>query len=216
MLMKQIADHMALEQTPVVYVSWDMTGFELWARSIARLAGIEPQKILSGKVEPDSINEANKTYVQISKMLWTLECSLDTSMDKVFASIERIAAAVGKTPVVFIDHLQRIPTHDIHQAPRSWQERQTMLAYALKQWSREYGASIIAAIPAEVGQERLPEGVEASADVIMQLKPMEAAKDEEPNLSLDLLKHRNGILVRIPMRFYDNKALFALTVESQG
>ncbi|MDQ1909448.1 DnaB-like helicase C-terminal domain-containing protein [Paenibacillus sp. GD4] len=210
MLMKQIADHMAGEQTPVVYVSWDMTGFELWARSIARLAGIEPQKVLSGKVEPDAINEANKTYVHISKMLWTLECSLDTTLDKVFASIEQIAVLVGKTPVVFIDHLQRIPAAELLGTTRSWQERQTLLAYTLKQWSRENGASVIAAIPAELGEERLPDGVEASADVIMHLRALEATKQEtEPNAALDLVKHRNGTLACIPLRFYDEKALFA-------
>ncbi|WP_254611288.1 DnaB-like helicase C-terminal domain-containing protein [Paenibacillus sp. JMULE4] len=52
MLMKQIADHIASEQMPVVYVSWDMTAFELWARSIARIIGTEPQKVLSGKIPP--------------------------------------------------------------------------------------------------------------------------------------------------------------------
>lgn len=139
MLMKQIADHIAFQQTPVVYVSWDMTAFELWARSIARILGTEPQKVLSGKILPEEVGEANKRYVQISKMLWTVECSIDTAMDRVMASIERIGAMAGKTPVVFIDHLNRILVTGLQQVPKTASEHQTLLAYVLKQWSREWG-----------------------------------------------------------------------------
>ncbi|ALS22712.1 MULTISPECIES: DnaB-like helicase C-terminal domain-containing protein [Paenibacillus] len=211
MLMKQIADHIASEQTPVVYVSWDMTAFELWARSIARIIGTEPQKVLSGKIPPEEVSDANKQYTQISKMLWTIECSIDTPMDRVMASIERIGAMAGKTPVVFIDHLNRIPVTGLQQTPKSASEHQTMLAYVLKQWSRERGGPVLAAIPSDIGEEALPQGVEASADVIMLLKPQPVG---EPNqgrgVALHLLKHRNGSLKTIQLRFHDQKAVFVV------
>ncbi|AFC29863.1 putative primase-helicase [Paenibacillus mucilaginosus 3016] len=213
MLMKQMADHIALGGTPVVYVSWDMTAFELWARSIARLIGTEPQKVLGGTVSPDEVNEANKQYIPISKMQWTLECSPDTTMERVLNSIERIAGIAGKTPVVFIDHLNRIPLALGGPVPRvTPAEYQTSLAYALKQWSREWGGPVVAAIPSDIGEERLPEGVEASADVMLLLKSQCAseppAKVEGHPAALHLMKHRNGPLATVPLRFLDGKARF--------
>ncbi|WP_248925394.1 DnaB-like helicase C-terminal domain-containing protein [Paenibacillus hamazuiensis] len=207
MLMKQMADHIAGTGTPVVYVSWDMTSFELWARSIARILGIAPQMVLSGKAHPEQIAEANKTYSQIGGMLWTLECSLDTTLDKVISSIGTIAANVGKTPVIFVDHLQRIPALK-QQIPHSRNEDQSTIAYALKQWSRERQLPIVAALPTEPGQTRLPEGVEASADVIMFLKYGGSADGGAKPVILEVVKHRNGNLVSIPLQFFDSKALF--------
>ncbi|WP_127485653.1 DnaB-like helicase C-terminal domain-containing protein [Paenibacillus ehimensis] len=212
MLMKQMADHIASNQTPVVYVSWDMTGFELWARSIARLIGTEPQNVLSGKIEPRQVAEANKRYMPISNMLWTIECSLDSTIDRVMTNVERIAGMSGRTPVVFIDHINRIPAGGLPNPPRSSAEHQTIIAYMLKHWSKEWGGPVIAAVPSDIGEERLPEGAEASADVIMRLKP-----EPEPGgpsasgirSSLQLLKHRNGTLATIPLRFYDQQARFA-------
>lgn len=213
MLMKQMADHIASEQTPVVYVSWDMTAFELWARSIARIIGTEPQKVLSGKISPEEVSEANKQYVKISKMLWTIECSIDTPMDRVMASIERIGAMAGKTPVVFIDHLNRIPATGLQQVPKSASEHQTMLAYVLKQWSREWGGPVLAAIPSDIDEEALPQGVEASADVILLMKPKPAGEPNEGHsVALHLVKHRNGSLRTIQLRFHDQKAVFVETV----
>lgn len=210
MLMKQIADEIAFSQIPVVYVSWDMTAFELWARSIARIIGTEPHRVLSGKASPDEVSRANKKYAFISKWMWTIECSLETSMDRVFATIERIASIAGRTPVVFIDHLNRVPTTGLQRQPQSVAEHQTMLAYVLKQWSREWGGPVLAAIPSNLGSEKLPEGVEASADVILGLKHGEPEETDGcvVNCALELLKHRNGPLARVPLRFNQREARF--------
>lgn len=216
MLMKQIADEIALTQTPVVYVSWDMTAFELWARSIARIIGTEPHQVLSGKASPDEVSRANKQYVLISKWMWTIECSLETSMDRVFASVERIAGIAGRTPVVFIDHLNRVPTAGLQRHPQSIADHQTMLAYMLKQWSREWGGPVLAAIPFDLSAEKLPEGVEASADVILGIKQEEAESEDGcmVNCSLQLMKHRNGPLASIPLRFNQRAARFDATPEA--
>lgn len=211
MLMKQMADHIALDGTPVIYVSWDMTGFELWARSIARILGVEPQLVMSGKIDPDQIGTANAQYIPISKMLWTLECSMETTLEKVIASIGKIAMVVGKMPVVFIDHLQRVPIVGGKSLAATAAERNTMITYALKQWSKEANVTVIAAMP--VGDNIpicIPEGVEASADVIMLLNPQGlSANGEEQHIALQLLKNRNGSLVQIPLVFQHQKAFFS-------
>lgn len=210
MLLKQMADHIAMQHTPVIFVSWDMTNFELWARSIARIIGIPPQKVLSGKVEPDLIHEANKSYVQISKMLWTIECSMDTMLNQVAGTIERIAVIAGKEPVIFLDHLQRIPVPAGEAvAALSWQQQQSALAYTLKQWSRESNSPIIAATALDGAQERIPQGIEAAADVVMLLKSQGKADHSVQHMKLDLIKNRNGSLNSIPIQFYNDRALFA-------
>lgn len=216
MLMKQMADYIASHQTPVVYVSWDMTAFELWARSIARIIGTEPQKVLNGTAAPGAVSEANKQYAQIGKMLWTLECTIDTALERVMTSIERIAAMTGKTPVVFIDHLNRIPATGLQQLPKSESEHQTLLAYMLKQWSREWGGPVLTAIPSDIGEDRLPEGVEASADVIMLLKPQPSDDLKQGHeVALQLLKHRNGSLATVQLRLLDRQAAFVEVASSK-
>jgi len=208
MLLKQMADHIALQQTPVVFVTWDMTGFELWARSIARLIGIAPQQVLAGKLEPERVVEANKAYAPISKMLWTLECSLDTTLEQVAASIERIAVIVGREPVVFVDHLQRVPVGKL-AAALTWQQQQAAIAYTLKQWSREWNCPVIAATALAPDMKRLPEGVEASADVVMLLRPNGVEQEDGTQLTLELAKNRNGPLGAVPLQFVNDKAIFA-------
>ncbi|MBD0380622.1 DnaB-like helicase C-terminal domain-containing protein [Paenibacillus sedimenti] len=207
MLLKQIADQLALDQTPVIFVSWDMTNFELWSRSIARIIGVAPQKVLAGKVEPDHVSEANKQYAKISKMLWTLECTIDTTLDQVAASIERIAVIVGREPVIFIDHLQRIPIHK-QTVPLTWQQQQAAIAYTLKQWSREWNCPVIAATALELGQDSVPEAVQASADVVMIMKPNVVEYGLRNALTIELTKNRNGSLGSLPLQFHNDRALF--------
>ncbi|MEC0226982.1 DnaB-like helicase C-terminal domain-containing protein [Paenibacillus alba] len=207
MLLKQIADQLAADGTPVVFVSWDMTNFELWSRSIARIIGVEPQKVLGGKVDPEQVAEGNKQYAKISKMLWMVECTMDTTLDQVAASIERIAVNVGKEPVIFIDHLQRIPVTN-GKSPLTWQQQQAAIAYTLKQWSREWDCPIIAATAIEQGQDNVPDSVQASADVVMIMQPMKSDDEQQQAISLVLTKNRNGTIGNIPLIFHNDRALF--------
>jgi replicative DNA helicase len=207
MLLKQMADQIAFEETPVIFVSWDMTNFELWSRSIARIIGIAPQNVLGGKVAPELVAEANKQYAKISKMLWMLECTIDTTLDQVAASIERIAGIVGKEPVIFIDHLQRIPAAK-GSTPLTWQQLQAAIAFTLKQWSREWSCPIIAATALELGQDNVPDSVQASADVVMIMQPTKSEEEQKQAISLALTKNRNGTIGNIPLIFHNDRALF--------
>ncbi|UJF31165.1 DnaB-like helicase C-terminal domain-containing protein [Paenibacillus hexagrammi] len=207
MLLKQMADHIAMAQTPVVFVSWDMTNFEMWSRSIARIIGIAPQKIIGGKVDPEHVVEANKQYSRISRTLWTLECTMDTSLEQVASSIERIAVIAGREPVVFIDHLQRIPVGK-ELASLTWQQQQAAIAYTLKQWSREWNSPVIVAAALEYGQDHVHEGVQAAADVVMVLKQKGIKEHYVQPLSLELTKNRNGTLGFLPLFFHNDRALF--------
>ncbi|MEI7024580.1 DnaB-like helicase C-terminal domain-containing protein [Paenibacillus sp. y28] len=206
MLLKQLADYMAGHGTPVIFASWDLTRFELWCRGIARILGVAPQLILNGRIDPQAVGEANKQYAQISQMLWTLECAPDMKLDRVAASIEKIAASAGKAPVIIIDDLARIsPFADAAKT------RTAESAFILKQWAMEWNCPVIAALPLEHGQTTLPLPLEAAADMIMQLgaAPLHTGAHEPGSiLHLQLAKNRNGSLHTIGLRLDEHKVLF--------
>jgi replicative DNA helicase len=205
MLLKQMADDIAYHQTPVIYFSWDHSHFECWARSIARILSVAPYKVLRGLVPPEQIQLANQTYVEFSKMLWTIECSYQTTMESMVASVEQVLGIVDRTPVICIDHLQRVPSND--QTAGTKYEMHPGITYALKQLSTEWNTPIIAS--AQTSDEMtIPVGVEASADVIWQLQRDPVQRKQS---SLQFLKHRHGVLSRINLTFEPEKALFSET-----
>ncbi|HBI02451.1 MAG TPA: DNA primase, partial [Paenibacillaceae bacterium] len=112
MFMRQMADQIAEQNIPVVFVSWDMTTFELWARSMARILGVSPREILAGKTSLDKVKEASSQYRSIAEYLFTFEATIETSIDDVENYILEITGTLGKPPVIFIDHFHRIPILD--------------------------------------------------------------------------------------------------------
>ncbi len=203
MLLRQMADQIAKSGTPVVYVSWDMTGFELWARSMARLLGMSPQHIISAKAPLDKLNQANQEYLIIAKNMWTLEGRMDTTLDEVEDYVERIIQSIGKVPVVFIDHLFRVPLRD--KEGRLVQQNYSLVSYFLHQWSRQWDTPIIAAAPRQAQDPPLHSSIEAAVDVILSL---EADEDQSQSITLQLKKNRNGTLGELTFTFDKEKAVF--------
>ncbi len=213
LLMKQMADHIASGQTPVIYVSYDLTAFELWARSIARILGKATHEVLNGNLVPESVFEANQTYHQLSQSMWTLEMPFDSSIQYALAQVEKILLTLGRPPVVFIDNLQRIPYSRRDGEVQSAAQFQAMMAYRFKELSREWQCPFICSIPAERQEHPLPIGVEAAADVIMELrresdKHTTAGRDAQSTMSLTLLKHRNGALGTLQLNCNHSRTLF--------
>ncbi len=204
LFLKQMADYIALEQTPVIYFSWDHSHFECWARSIARILAVPSFKVIRGLIEPERIQQANQTYVEISKMLWTIECTYQTTLDTMVASIEQVLGMVDRAPVIFIDHLQRVPYSG--QAAGSVYESHPGVTYALKQLSTEWNTPVIAAVQTPPESTELDLGVEASADVVWHLQ-----RDlfQRQQAALLFLKHRYGTLNKINLKFEPEKTVFA-------
>jgi replicative DNA helicase len=207
MLMKQMADAIAL-QWPVVYATWEMSSFELWARSIARILGLAPRLVVGGKVDPSLINEANKQYAQIGRLLWTIECGMDIPLAQVANTIRKIAASAGAMPVVFIDHLQHVAMQGAPMEDAS--TRLTAAAYTMKLWSRELNCPVIAALPV-MPSEAIPDGVEAYADVVMRLDGLteSSSPDNSGQIGLRIVKNRNGPHADIVLNWQKEKALFS-------
>ncbi len=214
-LLKQIAEYIAASQTPVIYVSYDQTAFELWARSIARILGTATFEVLNGNVNPESVFAANQEYHPLSQSMWTLEMPMESSIHYAMAQVEKVVLTLGRAPVIFIDNMQRIPYSQRDGEVASATQFQTMLAYRFKELSREWQCPFICSIPVERNDHQLPLGVEAAADVIMQLRReseenSDRHQSEISKMSLSLLKHRNGTLATIRMDCNHSRSLFSV------
>ncbi|MCF6093512.1 DNA primase [Microaerobacter geothermalis] len=206
MFLRQMAEQIAGQRIPVMYVTWDMTTFELWSRSIARILKISPQQILTGKINPQDIGKANKTYGEMAKYLWTVEGNMDTTLEEVEHYLERIAHTIGKPPVIFIDHLHRVP---IKTTDSKWVENPYMVMYILHHWSRQWNIPIIVAVTRNTDKEDKGFSyLEASADVIFSLDRVSESDEEREEILIRLDKHRNGTLGKVSFAFDKEKAIF--------
>lgn len=206
MLLRQLADHISASGVPVVYVSWDMTAFELWARSIARILQVSPQQVITAQVSVEAINQANQEYTVMAKHMWTLEGTMDTTLDEVEDYIERIIQSIGRVPIVFIDHLLRIPLRD--KEGRLIQQNYSLVSYILHQWSRQWDTSIVAVAPQQIHEHAMSGAVEAAVDVILTMQNEEDEQEDKEKMSLFLKKNRNGTLGKISLVFDKEKAIF--------
>jgi replicative DNA helicase len=205
-LMKQMADHVALQQTPVVYVTWDMTPYELWARSIARFMGTAPHMVIDGELDPELVEKANETYAEMSKMQWTLECTMQTTTNDICGFVEKIAVQAGRAPVVFIDHFHRLVFADSKKT--SSQDAKDQMVYTLKHWSREWNAPVITALSVTDLDVDLINSVRSTVDGILSLNQENAPQDELRLIRLDVMKNRHGTQGSVSIRFEENQALF--------
>lgn len=209
MFMRQMADQIAEQQVPVVFVSWDMTTFELWARSMARLLGVSPREILAGRTPLEKVQEVNQAYRKMAEYLFTYEANIETSIDDVENFIHEISSTLGKVPVIFIDHFHRIPILDRDGKPLT--NNMALVAYVLHQWSRSLDVPIIISSPREAGVRAtdLTPTLEASLDVILSFDPDDNGMDPvKERIRLTLNKNRNGALGYLQLLFDKEKAIF--------
>jgi replicative DNA helicase len=207
-LIRQMADHAAALGCPVVFFSWGASAFELWANSLSRLLDCSVRDILLGNVSPQEIKEANERYQEHAERMWTLEATMDTSIEDIAENIERIAQTLGKVPVIFLDWLQRIPVQSEKTGVLPTPERSALVAYGLHQIARELNCPLIVAATDEPRRSGslLSEAVEAAADVWMRLT--EGEGDQRVSMKLQVKKNRNGDTGEIALSFEDNPAIF--------
>ncbi|MGC5324520.1 DnaB-like helicase C-terminal domain-containing protein [Brevibacillus sp. SYSU BS000544] len=209
--LRQLADQIAQKQTPIAYVSWEMTAYELWCMSMARILQIPSQDILAGKIEPERILQASHKYAQTAKNMWTIEGNLATTLDEMEEMINRIIQSIGKPPVIIIDNLFRITYRDANGTVVH--NNQAMIAYLLHQWSRQWDTAIIISAPLNKNNTlEVHPLVEASVDTLIHYEATpctNADQSEVDDISLHLLKNRNGTGGTVHLRFEKEKAQFS-------
>lgn len=202
-LLKQIADRLSAMSQPVLFVSRDMSPFELWAVSIARIMGVSFGSVLRGEHEPEKVQNAGQVYLQAGKMQWTLECGSDTSVKQVETAVERITVLTGKAPVVFLDAAAGLLQDggDGHTGLNGLSPNQS------KEWSREWNAPVIAVVPSDSGAELSLE-LRYIPDLVLFLSPEGVAADGAKRCLLEAVKNRSGATGGIRLKFFENKAQF--------
>ncbi len=194
-LLKQLADQVAQGGHPVLYVSLEMSAFELWCKSIARLAGVPVGAVLTGTADEELIRRAAKEYEAVAANLWTVEGTDHTTIEQINEYIDQTFNERGENPVVFIDYLQRLPPV-IPVADRQAAYSQVVLL--LKRLSRQHGCAVVAAFStrhagAEDGSDVFDENEEIAhtADVVAVL-----GRDR-----LQVVKNRNGVTDTVRLTF---------------
>jgi len=210
MFLRQMADQIAENGTPVVYVSWEMTAYKLWCRSMARILKVPPRDVLAGKIEAERINAAAQQYAEIAKQMWTIEGTFDVTLQEIEETINRIIQSIGSVPVIFIDDFFRITMRD--GSGNLLHNNQALAAYFLHHWSRQWDTAIITSASIQKqGETELQPVVEGAVDTILQYEAMplkSSADGQTADITLSLIKNRNGTLGTVRLLFEKEKAQF--------
>ena len=198
----QIADYLSFQGHDVLYISLEMSRYEIMAKSISRHTYLYCQKnypeamynaksqgqILDGKkyenytsFEREVIYYAGENYKQEAGRLWIYEVTDNLTVDRIKALIEEHRKNTNTCPVVIIDYLQIITSTD-HKLT----EKQSVdqIVKSLKQISRDYKIPVLAisslnreSYKSPISMQAFKEsgGIEYSADVLfgLQLKGVE-------------------------------------------
>lgn len=198
----QIADYLSSQGHDVLYISLEMSRYEIMAKSISRHTYLNCKKnsedmynpksqgqILDGKryqsytpLERDVIYHAGEIYKQEAIRLWIYEVTDNLTVDSIKSLIEEHRKHTNVCPVVIIDYLQIITPTD-HKLT----EKQSVdqIVKRLKQISRDFKIPVLAisslnreSYKSPISMQAFKEsgGIEYSADVLfgLQLKGVEA------------------------------------------
>ena len=198
----QIADYLSSQGHDVLYISLEMSRYEIMAKSISRHTYLNCKKnsedmynpksqgqILDGKryesytpLERDVIYHAGENYKQEASRLWIYEVTDNLTVDNIKSLIEEHKKHTSVCPVVIIDYLQIITSID-HKLT----EKQSVdqIVKRLKQISRDFKIPVLAisslnreSYKSPISMQAFKEsgGIEYSADVLfgLQLKGVEA------------------------------------------
>jgi replicative DNA helicase len=197
----QIADNISFQGHNVLYISLEMSRYEIMAKSISRHTYLYCKKnskatynaksqgqILDGKkyenytpFERDVIYYAGENYKQEASRLWIYEVTDNLTVDKIKILIEEHKKHTSVYPVVIIDYLQIISSTDYKLT-----EKQSIdqIVKRLKQISRDFKIPVLAisslnreSYKSSISMQAFKEsgGIEYSADVLfgLQLKGIE-------------------------------------------
>lgn len=225
--LRQLADQLADGAGhPVLFLSLEMSTFELWAKSIARQMRLQVVDVLTGRVDPELFRTVSARYHQVAERMWTLEGNEATTVQSLGERAAEVANRAGSVPVVLIDGLQRLASGHGDNA-RSAQVRTLDTALALKRMSRRLSCPVVATVSLNretgpvVETNLWPElaDLEHVADVMAVLRAagsrtspdaVRAEMAQDPSrMVLEVAKNRNGTVGALPVLFYKRQGRFS-------
>jgi replicative DNA helicase len=220
-----------LNQTPVIFVSYEQSKKELRAKALARLAKLPYRHVLRGKLKAGDaevwarVLQALDEYALIAQHLTVVEADEFTTTEAIreLAAAKMALAGAGRC-LVAVDYLQVVPP-SVEDSGRitSPRDRIDLQVSALRRLGRDLNASVLA-ISSEnrsgYGSSRLDVfkesgGIEYSADVAAVLtrdrKSPAPAQGEYRVEDLNVVKNRNGECGVVKFKFYARRAEFVET-----
>lgn len=181
----QIAAHNAEEGRPVIYVSYEQSKFELWARVASRLTGVPIMAFKTGKYLSALGEQPTREYLlkhkaaelakleAIAKNLQIVEGDAGSissearwTVPVIKSEAETLADAYGMPPLVVLDYLQRMPVPEKYER-KELRERVALVASSLQvELARGLGCPVLvlssvgrSAYSAGRGQDEGPESL---------------------------------------------------------
>ena len=161
-LVHQISDNIAYSGHDVIYVSLEMSRYELMAKSISRLTYINTlmgecggdernakttRGILDGsrygkysQQEMDLIGLSIRDYAEIAKHIFITEGMGSIGVKEIRELVKTHEEATGNKPVVIVDYLQIIAPADVRSSDKQNMDRNIM---ELKRISRDFNIPVI-------------------------------------------------------------------------
>lgn len=156
----QMADYIASQGQPVLYVSLEIGRSELYARSLTRTvfkqAGLIINKV--SRINEISIQYQNRAntltlednlrigkaeeeYAEVTaKNMFVIESVVNTTIKEIEDELKRYTSALHQAPVLFVDYLQGIKKTDSHMSDKENIDRNI---HALKAFARDYQIPVI-------------------------------------------------------------------------
>jgi len=102
----QLAENlMELNNRKVLYFSFEMSRFDLWAKTISRMTGISSKRIKNGDVS-EKIDE--EQLFKIFKNFYIVEPSFSYTIDDIMSCANAFYFEYGEAPIIVVDYLQVI------------------------------------------------------------------------------------------------------------
>ena len=194
----QIADCIAADGRPVLFVTIEQSQKELLAKSLSRISYQSEKENLTGydvltrdrqeynKQKWDSLLMAMNEYTgKIGKKMHIMEGRKQPTVDDIKAAAQVIAYQDGETPVIFIDYLQLLAGSNANATDKQNMDNDVS---ALRQLARDLETPIMlisslnrASYNSKIATESFKESgsIEYSADILLGLQP--ASFDELDN-----------------------------------
>ena len=176
----QMADYIASQGHPVLYVSLEIGRNELIARSLARtvykqagfiinqVSNIDETSILfqngSNKLTFDDImriKKAKEEYSEVTaKNMFVIESVVNTTIKEIEAELKRLTAKLHQVPVLFVDYLQGIKKTDPHMSDKENIDRNI---HTLKTFARDHQIPVICLTSNNRSSNSSDKNIEASS-----------------------------------------------------
>jgi len=214
-LMLNMAQHITVKQNlPVGFFSLEMSKEELVDRILVSQADIDAWRLKTGRLDENDFSKLSEAMGVLAEAPLYIDDTPAVSVLEMRTKARRLMAEHGLS-MLMVDYLQLIrPTRNHDSRVQEVSE----VSQGLKNLARELKIPVLSASQLsrdvekrgtkrpQLADLRESGAIEQDADVVMFIYRED--DDDLENIQLDIAKHRNGPLRRIPLRFKGDRVRF--------